>query len=50
MIPPPLGMGTVQLENRESILGFICESEAAGEAEDIRAYGSWRTYMADRKA
>jgi len=50
MIPSPLGMGTVQLENGESTLGFICESEAAGEAEDITAYGSWRTYMADRKA
>ncbi len=48
LIPSPLGMGTVQLENGESTLGFICEEGAAGEAEDITAYGSWRKFMAEK--
>jgi allophanate hydrolase len=49
-IPPPLGIGTVELEDGEQVRGFLCESHAAVSAEDISALGSWRTYVDPKKS
>ncbi|WP_415880677.1 allophanate hydrolase [Methylomonas sp. TEB] len=45
-IPPPLGIGSVQLEDGSSVQGFVCEAAAVGEALDITDYGGWRAYLA----
>jgi allophanate hydrolase len=44
-IPPPLGIGTVALEDGSAVKGFICEGHALAGARDISAFGSWRNYL-----
>jgi len=46
-IPPPLGIGTVLLEDGGQVQGFICEGAANDGAADISHYGSWRSYLKD---
>ena len=48
-VPPPLAIGSVTLEDGETVKGFVCEGYAVEEAEDISAYGGWRAYLAARK-
>jgi allophanate hydrolase len=48
LIPPPLGIGTLDLEDGSRVKGFICEAYAAKDAEDITGFGGWRAYMASR--
>jgi allophanate hydrolase len=48
-IPAPLGIGRVELENGESVSGFICETYAVSDAEDITALGGWRSYLAKKR-
>ena len=43
-IPPPLGIGTVELEDGERVRGFVCEGYAVAGARDISALGSWRKF------
>lgn len=45
-IPGPLGIGKVELENGEAVCGFLCESHAVEQAEDISEFGGWRAYLA----
>ena len=45
-IPPPLGIGTLELQDGRSVQGFICESAGLGGARDITSFGSWRAYLA----
>lgn len=40
-VAPPLAIGTVELEDGESVKGFLCESCAAREARDITDFGGW---------
>ena len=47
-IPAPLGIGTVELEDGETLRGFLCESYAVAAAEEITDMGSWRRYLARR--
>ncbi len=47
-IPAPLGIGTIELESGETVQGFVCESYATQDAEDITSYGSWRRYLAKK--
>lgn len=49
-IPPPLGIGTLELENGDLVKGFLCEALALATAPDITEYGGWRAFLADRKA
>ncbi|WP_175638688.1 allophanate hydrolase [Metabacillus schmidteae] len=42
LIPAPLGIGKVELQDGTEVSGFICEGYAAEEAEDISGAGSWR--------
>lgn len=44
-IPAPLGIGTVQLEDGSSPKGFLVESIAVQEAQDISKFGGWRNYV-----
>ena len=48
LIPPPLGLGSVQLADGRWVKGFICEPAAITGATDITAHGGWRAYMASR--
>lgn len=45
LIPAPLGIGTLRLEDGSEVKGFICESYALREAVDISAHGGWRAYL-----
>jgi allophanate hydrolase len=45
-IPPPLGIGTVALDDGRSVKGFLCEPHALATATDITAHGGWRAYLA----
>jgi allophanate hydrolase len=44
-IPPPLGIGKIELESGAWVTGFICEGYAADDAADISSYGGWRAYI-----
>ncbi|MCU7238466.1 MULTISPECIES: allophanate hydrolase [Pseudomonas] len=48
-IPPPLGIGNLQLADGRWVKGFICEPLALASAEDITAFGGWRAFIASRK-
>ncbi len=48
-IPAPLGIGTVQLEDGSAVQGFVCESLAAAQAEDITHHGGWRAFLQSRQ-
>lgn len=44
----PLGFGTVVLEDKAEVYGFICEGYIAEGGEnitDITSYGSWLEYL-----
>lgn len=49
-IPPPLGIGKVELHSGEWLPGFICEPYGLEGATDITALGGWRAYMASLQA
>ena len=44
-IPPPLGIGTLQLEDGELVKGFLCESYVVAGARDITHFGGWRAFL-----
>ena len=46
LIPPPLGLGNVQLDSGRWVKGFICEGAALLGAPDISTHGGWRAYLA----
>ena len=49
-IPPPLGIGTIELEEGELVKGFLVEAYAvASGAADITHYGGWRNYVTRAK-
>jgi allophanate hydrolase len=43
-IPPPLGIGTLELEDGSSVKGFLCEPIALEGAQDVTSFGGWRAY------
>ncbi|WP_248964261.1 allophanate hydrolase [Sphaerisporangium perillae] len=47
-IPPPLGLGTVELEDGRQVHGFLCEPHALTHAPDITTHQSWPAYLASR--
>jgi allophanate hydrolase len=49
-VAPPLAIGTVELEDGERIMGFLCESWAAAVARDITAFGSWGAFLSHEAA
>lgn len=44
-IQPPLGLGSVELDDGTLVTGFLCESHAVADAPDITGYGSWPGYV-----
>lgn len=48
LIPPPLGLGNVQLADGRHVHGFLCESFALDGARDITSFGGWRAFLASR--
>jgi allophanate hydrolase len=52
LIPPPLGLGSVELVSDcgpwgRWVKGFICEPHALAAAPDVSAFGGWRAYIED---
>lgn len=45
LIPSPLGIGTLKLDDGSSVQGFVCEQIALEGAIDISHLGGWRAYM-----
>ena len=45
-IPPPLGIGTVALDDGGAVKSFLAEAYAVADAEDITAFGGWRNWLA----
>ncbi len=43
-IPPPLGIGTLELEDGSSVKGFLCEPIGLEGARDITEFGGWRAF------
>jgi len=44
-IPAPLGIGRIELEDGQSVCGFVCETSGTKGAENISHFGGWRTYL-----
>ncbi len=49
LIPPPLGLGSVQLADGRHVHGFLCEPHALAGAREVTAFGGWRAYIASLK-
>jgi allophanate hydrolase len=45
-IAPPLGLGSVTLEDGSVVKGFLCEAHAVKTARDITGFGGWRAATA----
>ena len=45
VVPPPMAIGNVVLDDGSSVPGFLCEPVALKDAPDISAYGGWRVYL-----
>ena len=48
LIPPPLGLGSVELADGRWVKGFICEPHALAGAQDITRHGGWRAWLESR--
>lgn len=46
LIPPPLGIGTLTLDDGSAVKGFICEPAGLADAREITGFGGWRAYLA----
>jgi allophanate hydrolase len=46
LIPPPLGLGSLELADGRHVHGFVCEAHALIGARDITAFGGWRAFLA----
>ena len=44
-VPAPLAIGTVELEDGTSVIGFVAEPRALDGAADITDFGGWRGYI-----
>ncbi len=44
-IPPPLGIGTIEMIDGELVKGFLCEAYAVEHATEITHHGGWRNYL-----
>jgi allophanate hydrolase len=46
LIPPPLGLGSLELTDGRHVHGFVCEAHALAGARDVTSYGGWRAFLA----
>jgi allophanate hydrolase len=49
LVPHPLAIGNVELENGETVKGFVCEPIAVVSAHDITRFGGWRAFLASQE-
>jgi allophanate hydrolase len=49
-VPPPLVIGTLQLDTGDSVKSFLCEPHAIPAASEITQFGGWRAYLASSKS
>ncbi len=49
-IAPPLGIGTITIDNGDAVKCFLCEADALSGAKEITHFGSWRAYRASSKS
>jgi allophanate hydrolase len=45
LIPPPLGLGSLELADGRWVHGFVCEAHALPAARDVTAFGGWRAFI-----
>ncbi|MCM0613058.1 allophanate hydrolase [Marinobacter sediminum] len=45
LVPPPLGIGNVELSDGRWVKGFICEGYALDTARDVTEFGGWRAFI-----
>ncbi len=45
LVPPPLGLGSVELADGRWVHGFVCEAHALAQARDVTSFGGWRAYL-----
>ena len=45
LIPAPLGLGTIELDDGTWVKGFICEPVGMIGASNISQYGGWKNYL-----
>ena len=50
LIPAPLGIGTLALDDGSAVQGFLCEPLALKGAVDISHLGGWRAYLQSLQA
>ena len=50
IIPAPLGLGKLELEDGRWVTGFICEPDALKGAREITRWGGWRRFIAEGAA
>ncbi|MGC2413266.1 MAG: amidase family protein, partial [Stellaceae bacterium] len=48
-IAPPLGLGTITLEDGGAVTGFLCEAYGLEGAREISGLGGWRAWRASRQ-
>ena len=49
LIPAPLGLGSIELEDGRTVHGFLCEAHALRAARDISHFGGWRSYVQSKQ-
>jgi len=47
-IEPPLGLGTIALEDGGTVTGFLCEAYAVEGTREISEFGGWRAWRSSR--
>jgi allophanate hydrolase len=47
-VPPPMVIGSLELDDGTRVPGFLCEPLALEGAADITEYGGWRAYLDSR--
>jgi len=48
-VAPPLGLGTIALEDGGTVTGFLCEAYAVLGVREISEFGGWRAWRASRR-
>lgn len=48
LIPPPLGLGSLSLDDGTTAVGFLCEPAGLTGAKEITQLGGWRAHLANK--